>query len=92
MSSPVIKAAVRYQRPLKPNWRASLRRRPLPLRASAADSNNPKIPDDTEVVPPNRQTRADHSIMSGSHRLMVERNPLIQESECPPARFKKSET
>ena len=41
------------QRPSKPNWRALLRRRLLPARASAALSNHAKIPDDTEVVPPN---------------------------------------
>ena len=41
------------QRPSKPNWRALLRRRLLPPRASAALSNHAKIPDDTEVVPPN---------------------------------------
>jgi len=59
------------QRPSKPNWRELLRRRPLPPRPSAALSNHPKIPDDTEVVPPNLTGSVPHiHIARGQSRVL----------------------
>ena len=57
--------------PLETELEGAAQSAPTPPRPSAALSNHPKIPDDTEVVPPNRPPSQLHRDLQPQHERVV---------------------